>query len=164
MGDDAVGPHVVARLVAGFEFPPGVAVVDVGTPGLDLTPYLAGLRAAVVVDAVRGETPGEVRVIRKGELVTWSVPPRLSPHDPGLLECLMALELAGRAPADVTLVGVAPASVATGTALTPIVAAALPAAVQAVLDELRRLGVPPRPRPQPTPPDLWWERPAAVPR
>ena len=39
MGDDALGPWVVHHLVSTYDFPPEVAVVDVGTPGLDLVPY-----------------------------------------------------------------------------------------------------------------------------
>jgi hydrogenase maturation protease len=53
MGDDAFGPHVIRVLQAGYAFAPGVDVQDMGTPGLDLTAYLAGLDALVLVDTVK---------------------------------------------------------------------------------------------------------------
>ncbi len=40
MSDDGLGPYVVRVLEAFYEFPADVEVIDVGTPGLDLTPYL----------------------------------------------------------------------------------------------------------------------------
>ena len=40
MSDDGFGPFVVRVLEATYECPPGVDVVDVGTPGLDLTPNM----------------------------------------------------------------------------------------------------------------------------
>ena len=38
--DDALGPYVAELLSCTFDFPPGVTVLDAGTPGLDLTPYI----------------------------------------------------------------------------------------------------------------------------
>ena len=48
--DDGLGPYAIKVLEAQYEFPVGVEVIDVGTPGLDFTPYLAGARAAIVLD------------------------------------------------------------------------------------------------------------------
>ena len=57
MGDDAFGPWVVQTLLAEHDFPEGVAVEDLGTPGLDLTPYVTDLEALVLVDTVRADAP-----------------------------------------------------------------------------------------------------------
>jgi hydrogenase maturation protease len=157
MGDDALGPTVISCLEAGFEPGDGVAFVDLGTPGLDLVPHLAGLEAVVIVDTVNATgRPGEVRAYGRDELLAHAPQPRLSPHDPGLKETLLALEFAGDAPRDVVLVGVIPASCQRGTDLSPAVAAAVPDAVARVLGELDRLGVPARARPEPAAPRLWW--------
>jgi hydrogenase maturation protease len=163
MGDDAAGPHVVARLLSRFTFPPTVSVIDLGTPGLDLAPFLADLRAAVIVDSVRGERPGDIRIFRLPELLAHEPAPRLSPHEPGLSECLLTLELADRAPGDVVVVGIVPDTIDSRTELSPAVRQALPAAVGSVLRELDRLGVPAEERASPAEPDIWWEQPAAMP-
>ena len=159
MGDDAFGPTVVKVLEAEYEFPPGVSVQDLGTPGLDLTPYLAGLRAAIVVDTVRaGGAPGEVRLYRRDEILKNPPQPRLSPHDPGLKEALLTVEFSGSGPREVLLVGVIPAGVETGVGLSPAVQGAVRSAAAAVVTELARLGVAPSARAVPDPLDLWWER------
>jgi hydrogenase maturation protease len=158
-GDDALGPYVVELLSATYDFPPGVTVLDAGTPGLDLTPYIAGLDALIVIDAVRASgSPGELRSYRRAELLEKPPPQRLSPHDPGLKECLLALELIGQSPAEVLLVGLIPARVETAVGLTAAVRAGVPAVAAAVLAELSRLGVPARNREHPAEPNLWWER------
>jgi hydrogenase maturation protease len=159
MGDDALGPYVVAVLRAGWDFPAGVAVEDLGTPGLDLHPHLAGRRAVVLVDTVRADgAAGTVRVYSRDDLLARPPGPRTSPHDPGVKEALLALEFAGGGPQQVTLVGVIPAHVDHGSRLSDAVRGAVPEAADAVVAELSRLGVAARRRPEPGEPDLWWER------
>ncbi len=157
MGDDALGPTVIATLEASYELGPAVSLVDLGTPGLDLVPHLAGLDAVVIVDTVNATgAPGEVRTYTRDELLAHPPPQRVSPHDPGLKETLMALEFAGQAPGEVLLVGVIPSNVGRGTELSPEVAAAVPVAVGRVLEALERLGVPARANGEPSTPRLWW--------
>ncbi len=159
MQDDALGPYVVRTLLASHEFGEGVSVIDAGTPGLDLTPFLLGRRAVIVVDTVKGEGPGTLRLVRRDELLATAPGPRTSPHDPGLKEAMLLLEFRGDAPEEFLLVGVVPGEVGTGTGLTPAVREAVPRAAAAVIEELGRLGHPPRPASVPGDPDIWWERP-----
>ena len=160
MGDDALGPYAVRVLQAAWEFPPGVSVTDAGTPGLDLTPYILGVEALIVIDTVKSDgSPGTLKLYRRDELLAKPPAPRLSPHDPGLKETLLLLEFRGDAPRDVLLVGVIPEHVGKGMGLTTTVAAALPAVERAVLDELERLGYPARRAASPLVPDIWWEKP-----
>lgn len=159
MGDDAFGPWVVQTLLAGYEFPDGVSVEDLGTPGLDLVPYLADLDALVLVDTVRSEAPpGSLRLYRRAQILEHPPPARLSPHDPGVKEALLATEFAGRGPREVLLVGAVPAGTAMGVHLSPAVREAVPLAVAEVLRELERLGRAARRRPSPLAPDIWWAR------
>jgi len=161
MGDDALGAHVVKRLEAGWTLPPGVALVEAGTPGAALTTQLEGLDAAVVVDTVklRGQ-PGEIRVLDKPALLARMPLAPMSPHEPGLREALFAMEFEGTAPPEVRLVGVVPASVELGVGLSAPVQAAVEGAVAEVLRQLASLGVAAVPRVPALHPDLWWEAPA----
>jgi hydrogenase maturation protease len=157
-GDDGVGPNVARRLDAAWDLPE-VEVIDAGTPGLDLTTILAGVEAAVLVDAVSARgAPGELRSYDKAILLSRPPAMALSPHEPGVREALMNAEFLGASPAVVTLVGVIPETVALGCRLSPAVQAAVPGAIEAVLVILRGLGVAPVPRTPPRDPDLWWER------
>ena len=63
LGDDGAGV-VAARSLAASPMP-GVEVLDGGTLGLMLMPYIAGRQAVLVLDAVSGihGIPGEIVVI-----------------------------------------------------------------------------------------------------
>ena len=159
MGDDGVGPHLLKLLEAGFAFPDSVQLLDAGTPGLDLTPFLAESDVVIVVDAVRAAgAPGEVRVFDEQRVLERSPALVLGPHDPGLREALLTARLAGVAPKRLVVVGVIPERVETGTHLSQAVRSALPAALERLLAELRCAGVDAKPRELPARPDLWWER------
>ncbi len=157
--DDGLGPYVIQTLLAGWEFDETVQVLDLGTPGLQLNPYLEGQDSLIVVDTVRSDgEPGELRLYDRDQLLKHAPAQRTSPHDPGLKETLLALELHDQSPSQVLVVGVIPGATGYEPRLTDAVRAAVPAAVQAVLAELERLGVPARPLEKPRQPDLWWER------
>ncbi len=159
MGDDALGPAIIKHLEAAYEFPKGVSVFDAGTPGLDLTPYIADKDALIVVDTVDAEgQAGELRQYRREAVLKYAPLPRLNPHEPGLKEALLTLEFSGGGPEEVLLVGVIPSQVEPGAGLSPAVEAAVPDVLSAVVQELERLGAPPIPKPSPDVPDLWWKR------
>ncbi len=159
MGDDAFGAHVVKTLEARYRFSPEVEIVEAGTPGLDMALRIAGLDALLVVDAVKGEgAPGELRLFDKAQITSHPSGPFMSPHEPGLREALLTVELRGEAPRHVRLVGVIPERVDYGIGLSAPVLRAVPEAVTSVLAELSRLGVAAEERVPPAEPDLWWER------
>ena len=159
MGDDGVGPFVVEALMAEYDFPEGVTVIDAGTPGLDLTPYLLGADAVIVVDSVRSQGPaGAQRLYRRDAILTHVPQQRLGPHDPGFKHTLLTLGFAGCGPREVLLVGVIPETIAPCARLSAPVRAAVAPAVAAVAAELERLGAPATPRPRAAPLDPWWER------
>ena len=171
-GDDAVGPHVVRVLEARYDLPEGVQVIDAGTPGYDLTAFLVGLDAVVLVDAVRARgTPGEVRLYDRTALLEKRPILAVSPHEPGVREALLNAEFMGVTPGVVRLVGIVPRATETAigslagnvsSSASPEVRAALPAAVEAVARELAALGVALVERVPPREPDLWWERRAGA--
>ena len=158
-GDDAVGPHVVRVVEARYALPEDVQVIDAGTPGYDLTAFLVGQDAVVLVDAVRAKgVPGELRTYDKAALLEKKPILAVSPHEPGVREALLNADFMGVTPPVVRLVGVIPARTDTGIGLSTEVRAAIPAAVERVADELRALGVSVVDRVPPREPDLWWER------
>ena len=158
LGDDAVGPYVIALLEAGYDLGADVLVRDAGTPGLDLVPMLEHRRAVVIIDSVKSEAPpGTILVYSKAEILAGRAGIRFGPHEPALRDALAALEFSGAGPREAVLVGVVPESVQTGTALSPAVRAALPRALAEVRRQLERLGVDAVPRAVASSPDVWWE-------
>jgi hydrogenase maturation protease len=160
-GDDALGPTVVRMFEAAYAVPEDVTVIDGGTPGLDLTAYMAELEALIVVDAIKlkGGAAGQLKVLDKPGILNRGPIVAMSPHEPGLRESILHAEFQGVAPGIVKLVGVVAGSIDFGCRLTPEVRAALPGAVARVKAELEALGVPVAPRQPPQVPDLWWEKP-----
>jgi hydrogenase maturation protease len=163
MGDDAFGPWVVQLLLAEHVFPDEVSVHDLGTPGLDLVPWVTDLEALVLVDTVRATVPpGTLRLYRRDEILKHPPQTRLSPHDPGLKEALLTAEFAGRAPREVLLVGAVPEQTEMGVGLSAPVRGAVEPAAGEVLRELERLGYAAARREPPGRPQIWWEEPGAA--
>lgn len=157
-GDDGFGPAVVAVLQAAYDWPAHVEVIDVGTPGLDLTPFVSGAAVVVFVDTVKSQgAPGDLRLYDKAEILRHAPQPRVGPHDPGVKEVLLMLDFAGTGPADVLLVGAIPLATPASPGLSPPVRAAIAPAVRAVVEALRARGVEPVERPLAAPLQPWWE-------
>jgi hydrogenase maturation protease len=146
VGDDAIGPAVIAAIEEGYEIPPEVIVEDIGTPSLDLAARLTGFETVIVIDAVSAKAePGTIRMYTLEEILEHPPGLRLSPHDPSLKETLLTSRFASGNPGYVRMVGIVPESTeAFGMSAT--VRDAIPRAVAAVLDELRFLGITLQPR------------------
>lgn len=159
MSDDGFGPYVVRVLEARYQFPESVHVIDAGTPGLDLTPYLIDADVVIFVDTVSGPgVAGDMRCYRRDEILAHAPQPRLSPHDPGVKDALLTLAAAGVGPSDAVMFGVIPEWIATGVQLSASVRAAIDPIIALVLTELDRHGVRAKLRATPRVPDTWWER------
>src|SRR5512142_599875 len=117
MGDDGFGPYVAHLLHGRYEWPEDVDVVELGTQGLDLTPYVRGAEALVVVSSVhRGGTPGTLHRLERDEVLDRELPSREpslrnSPYEPGVRNLLLTLEFTGGAPDRVWVVGAQPESI-----------------------------------------------------
>ena len=159
MSDDGLGPYVIKVLEASYAFPPDVEILDAGTPGLELSTILEDSGALIIVDTVRSDdVPGSVKTYRRDDVLEHPPAQRITPHDPGLKETLLVLELQGETPPGVFVVGVVPRSVEYGIGLSDEVRAAVPAAIEAIIEELASLGQKAAPRDPPEEPDIWWER------
>jgi hydrogenase maturation protease len=143
--DDGVGVEIVRsleRLVdrGAVELPPGTRLLDGGTLGLGLLPVVSEARAIVLVDAVDlGCPPGSVVVV-DDDTLRHAPAGTLQAGRDGLGDLLMAVRLMGAGPDAMVLVGVQPSEIDTGLGLTDVMRAAVPAAVQATIRELERLG------------------------
>ncbi|MBI3401628.1 MAG: HyaD/HybD family hydrogenase maturation endopeptidase [Acidobacteria bacterium] len=138
--DDGAGALVVHALDRAFERPAGVDVMDGGTLGLSLLPYLEAAPAAILVDAVRADAPPGSIVRLEGADVAPAVEQRLSPHQIGVADLLDGVRWLDRYPPRLVLLGVVPATIDLGVGCSPAVHAALPRLLDAVVEEIRRLG------------------------
>lgn len=146
MRDEGAGPRAVELLMSGYEFPDNVEVIDAGTMGLWILDLLIGVDRMIVVDALTetGHPAGTVLVLKPEDMAGNQVMHSL--HDLRMSDVLENASLIGRAP-ETVIVGVQIESIDQWVLeLSPPVEAALPVALAAVIDELKRIGIEPTPR------------------
>lgn len=139
-GDDGLGAAAVARLDRDWEAPDEALVLDGGTLGLSLLPYLEDAEDAILVDAIRDDAPTGALVRLTGENVAPAVLHRLSPHQVGVADLLDGARLHDRYPRRLVLLGLVPQTLGLGIERSPGVEARIPDLVEAVVEEARRMG------------------------
>jgi hydrogenase maturation protease len=138
--DDGVGGAAVSLLRERFHVPRGAQVLDGGTLGLSLLPYLQAADAVILVDAIRAAAaPGTV-VRLDGDDVAPAVATRLSPHQVGVADLLEGARWLDGYPAHLVLLGLVPSSMELAVGLSAQVHASLPALVDRVVQEAEALG------------------------
>ena len=129
MSDDGVGQRLLAELESLRPPLVGVDYVDAGTLSFLLLPRIEDCTALLVLDAASlVGAPGEVREFSGTGMDAFLRSASCSVHEIGLRDLLDAARLTGALPARRALVGVQPDRVDWGEALSPSVAAAVPAA------------------------------------
>jgi hydrogenase maturation protease len=141
LGDDGVGSAAIALLLDRYRPPRGVRVLDGGTLGLSLLPYLDDADAVLLVDAIRADAPPGSLVRLDGEQVAPAVATRLSPHQIGVSDLLDGARWLDRYPARLVLLGVVPETLELAVGLSPPVARALPDLVEQIVDEAASLSL-----------------------
>ncbi len=141
LSDDGLGVHAIRRLRELAALPEEVQVLDGGTLGLDLLYHLEGVARLLIVDAVKAGRPPGTLARLSGDEVPAYFSRKISPHQIGLPDLLLAARLRDLYPQEVVVLGLEPASLAVGLELSPEVASQLDPLVSQVLQELARWGL-----------------------
>jgi hydrogenase maturation protease len=139
-GDDGLGVAAVDALARRYEAPEGVRILDGGTLGLSLLPYLQDAGQVVLVDAIRADGPPGSPVRLEGDEVAPAVEARLSVHQIGVADLLDGARWLGAYPSRLVLLGLVPETIELGLGLSPAVRAGLPGLVERVAMEVREMG------------------------
>jgi hydrogenase maturation protease len=144
LGDDAIGVRVIEGLRASVEddplaLPLDTRLVDGGTLGLDLLGVVREARGVVLIDAVRLGAPAGTVSVLHGDAIVNAGGHRDGQAASAVGELIAFARLMGWLPEPVAMVGVEVADVELGVRLSPPVGRALPAAIDAVRAELRRM-------------------------
>lgn len=141
LGDEGVGVRVIERLQAEYDLPQDLDVVDGGTAGIDLLPYVKADGVLIIVDAAKvGRGPGSTMKL-EGPAVPAFLSAKLSPHQIGLPDLLATAELLGQKPRRLVLIGVEPKTLETGIELSDEIKATTDTLLEMVREELMREGV-----------------------
>jgi hydrogenase maturation protease len=141
--DEGFGVRCVEALHAGWSFPDNVTLMDGGTQGLYLLPYVQEADCLLVFDAVDyGDAPGSLREVTGEQVPRFMGAKKMSLHQTGFQEVLMAAELTGKLPGELVLLGVQAEELEDyGGSLRASVRAQMVPALNKALDWLERWGV-----------------------
>jgi hydrogenase maturation protease len=157
LGDDGFGPLVIETFRCSYEHGESVEVIDLGTPGLDLAPYLYGKELVVIVDAVHSAmAPGTVSFFHEDDFVSSRAKLRITGHDPGLWESLAHLRLAGHAPGELVVLGVTPESCTFSAGISEQIVHIASKASESIAQLLRDRGIACCKRSEAAILNLWW--------
>ena len=140
--DEGFGVRCVEKLAAEWEVPEGVSVMDGGTQGLYLLPYVQGAKRLIVFDAIDyGLVPGTMKRVEGDEVPRFMGAKKMSLHQTGFQEVIAAADLTGQLPEKLLLIGVQPEELEDyGGSLRPVVKARLDDAVAMAVGQLRDWG------------------------
>ena len=146
--DEGFGVRAVEEFDRRYACDERVTVVEGGTQGLYLLPYVQQSSHLLVFDAIDyGLEPGTMKVILDRDVPSYMGAKQMSLHQTGFQDVLAAAELTGQGPQHLVLVGVQPEELKDyGGSLRPVVGAQVLPAVEVAVEWLERWGVSVRPR------------------
>lgn len=141
--DEGFGIRALETLHEGWRFATGTRLLDGGTQGLYLLPFVENCRRLLIFDAVDyGLQPGTVKIVQDDEVPAFMGAKKMSLHQTGFQEVLSIARLRGWEPDNLVLIGVQPEVLEDyGGSLTDTVKCKLPEAVDVALAFLRSWNV-----------------------
>lgn len=142
--DEGFGVRCVEALNSRYAFEDNVRLLDGGTQGLFLLPWVSGASRLLIIDAVDfGLAPGELCLIRDDEVPRYMGVKKMSMHQTGFQEVLASARLITGNPRQLALIGVQPELLDDyGGSLRDRTRACLPGAIELALSVLRQWQVP----------------------
>lgn len=142
LSDEGLGLKVVEDLQRRYLLPAEVTVIDGGTMGLDLLPYLDDRTHLFIVDAIRSdqEPPGSIRRLDLDDPPAY-FRTKISPHQLGISDVLAVAAMNGTLPGKIVLFGAVPKSLSTGLDLSPEVSQSVRRLSGLITDDLQALGL-----------------------
>ena len=141
--DEGFGVRCIEHLAENWSLPEGVTLLDGGTQGLYLLPFLEEADTLLVFDAIDyGLTPGTLKLIEGDEVPRFMGAKKMSLHQTGFQDVIATAQLMGYCPETLILIGCQPEELEDyGGGLREVVAAQIDPAVKMGLDCLAKLGV-----------------------
>lgn len=142
--DEGFGIRAAELFNARYVLPPQVRVMDGGTQGIFLLPWVRNAKRLLMFDAVDfGLEPGTLKLVRDEDVPCFMGAKKVSMHQAGFQEVLSSAALSGDLPPVMALVGVQPELLDDyGGSLTDVVRERLDEAVELACAVLRGWNVP----------------------
>ena len=118
-------------------------MIDGGTKGLDLLPFIEGSDRLLIIDAANfKKEPGTIDTVI-GDKIPAFLSQKLSVHQIGLPDMLFAAKLMSISPPEMCLIGIQPKTMETSTEMSEEIKARFDDLYAKVLNKLREWGVSP---------------------
>lgn len=136
--DEGFGIRTIETLHARYSFPDTVRIMDGGTQGIFLLPWVRNATRLLIFDAIDfGLAPATLKVIRGDNVPRFMGAKKVSMHQAGFQEVLSSADLTGDLPSELVLIGVQPELLDDyGGSLRPSVKAQIDPAIKLGLDVL----------------------------
>ena len=144
--DEGFGVRCVERMAENWSFDDNVKLLDGGTQGLYLLPFLEEADILVVFDAVDyGLAPGTLKIVEDDEVPRFMGAKTMSLHQTGFQDVMATAQLMDQCPDTLLLIGCQPVELEDyGGGLRGAVVAQIDPAIEIVLERLRGWGITPR--------------------
>lgn len=141
--DEGFGVRCVERMAQSWKLPPAVKILDGGTQGLYLLPFLEEADTLVVFDAVDyGLAPGTLKIVEGDEVPRFMGAKKMSLHQTGFQDVIATAQLMGYCPETLLLIGCQPEELEDyGGGLRDVVAAQIEPAIKVALTKLAQMGI-----------------------
>lgn len=141
--DEGFGVRCVEVMADTHSLPENVRLLDGGTQGLYLLPFMEEADALIVFDAIDyGLPPGTMKIVRDTEVPAFMGAKKMSLHQTGFQDVIATSQLMGYCPTRMVLIGCQPVELDDyGGGLRPEVAARIPEALAIARDILAEWGV-----------------------
>ena len=141
--DEGFGVRCVERLADRNAFDDNVTLLDGGTQGLYLLPFLEGVDVLLVFDAVDyGLAPGTLKIVEDDEVPAFMGAKKMSLHQTGFQDVIATAQLMNQCPDKLILIGCQPVELEDyGGGLRDAVAAQIDPAIDVALGKLAELGI-----------------------
>lgn len=120
ISDEGFGPHFIEYLQEHYEIPENVSVLDGGTAGIMLAPFIEDNDVLYVVDIVSESEgpPGSIHCYSNEDVRSGNIQSRMSPHQVGLFEIFDICGLRDKLPDQIEMLTVVPVDLSTRVGLS----------------------------------------------
>lgn len=118
--DEGFGVHFINHLTEKYIFPDNFSVLDGGTAGIMLAPFMEDVDILYVIDTVALKAePGSIHCFSDEDVKVGNIQFRMSPHQVGLLEILELCKIRETAPDRTEMITVVPEDLSLKITLSP---------------------------------------------
>lgn len=118
--DEGVGVHVLPILEDIFKDDSSIEIIEGSTDGMKLLGPVEDAEYLIIIDAINAGKPGGTLITIKGEEIPAYFGIKMSIHQMGFQEVLMAAKMRERYPKHIVMVGMQPSSLELGVQLTEV--------------------------------------------